>query len=112
MPARSSLFSLVPHLVASALALCLPACGQKEEEVDEDRFFKAPPKRVEQAHRNRLDEEATAFLRSRAGDPLPWQPWSAELFAHAEAEQKQVFALIVSGSHPLALEALEKLRTE
>ncbi|MFP6879675.1 MAG: DUF255 domain-containing protein, partial [Roseibacillus sp.] len=83
----------LPLLAASLL---LTGCQEKNEAIDEeDRFFKKDPEHVPMAHRNRLDSEPTAFLRSHAVDPIHWQPWGAQLFDHALSEQKTIFALVV-----------------
>ncbi len=38
------------------------------------------------AHRNRLAEESSPYLRQHADNPVDWYPWGEEAFAAARAE--------------------------
>ncbi|WP_123534466.1 thioredoxin domain-containing protein [Halosimplex salinum] len=44
--------------------------------------------------RNRLDEEASPYLRQHEDNPVNWQPWDDEALAAAEAQDKPIFLSI------------------
>lgn len=109
-PVTALLSFALPLLAASLL---LTGCQENNEAIDEDdRFFKKDPEHVPMAHRNRLESEPTAFLRSHAVDPIHWQPWSAQLFDHALSEQKTILALVVNGNFPVTQVLLEDLASD
>ncbi|WP_435332932.1 thioredoxin domain-containing protein [Haloarchaeobius sp. TZWWS8] len=41
--------------------------------------------------RNRLDEEASPYLRQHADNPVNWQPWDETALQHAKDEEKPIF---------------------
>ncbi len=103
--------SVLRLLFGLTALLLVSGCKSKENEVEEeDRFFKNDPKRVEEAHTNRLQNDSTAFLRSQAAHPIPWQQWGPQVFEHAEAEQKPVFSLVVGGNYPGTRDLLEQMK--
>jgi uncharacterized protein YyaL (SSP411 family) len=46
---------------------------------------------TERASRNRLDEEASPYLRQHADNPVHWQPWDEAALAEAEARDVPIF---------------------
>ena len=44
--------------------------------------------------RNRLDEEASPYLRQHADNPVNWQPWDETALAAAREQDKPVFLSI------------------
>lgn len=91
----------------------LTGCDRKESEPIEKEntsFFDSPPVTVAELHRNAMGTEPSDFLRSRASDPLHWQPWSPALLEGAKAEQKLIFAVVGSGRFPECAALLDTLR--
>lgn len=107
------IFTLLSSTFFLATLLLATGCKKNEAAVKEDdRYFKTDPETVPEVHQNRLGSEPTAFLRSHAGAPVHWQPWTPELFGHALREQKIVFALVVNGNFPATQELLESLAVD
>lgn len=83
---------------------------KKEEVAESTSYFRAAPVEVPEAHRNQLAREPSDFLRSRATDPIHWQPWSRELLQNAKSEQKLVFTIVGNGRYPECARLLDALR--
>ncbi|NIP97200.1 MAG: DUF255 domain-containing protein, partial [Akkermansiaceae bacterium] len=100
-------------LCGAVAVLTISGCRSNERQArEQDRYFRQDPREVPEARRNRLENEPTAFLRSRAHHPIHWQPWSAELFEHALVEQKPVFALVTTGAYRGTRTLLDRLKED
>ena len=103
---------LRPFLFATWLlsVLCLASCREAVTVAEEeDRYFTEEPEVVPEARRNGLAEESTAVLRELSTHPVPWVPWSEEVFDYAKREQKIVFALLINAQFSSTQSVLDEL---
>ena len=90
-------------------------CKKQEEaaEVDERQsVFGGSAQSIEATGQNNLENEPTAFLRSRQGDAVNWQAWTPELLDWAHSEQRPILAVVANGDNPLTHSLLDELSSE